>query len=108
MNLFYELFSDFFKNEFSVEGNFPKEGDPNFNKTVEEVETPTHIIIKETWRSVDGSHFYQRTTQKSKFSKSIPQNVDTLKEKMKLAIEKENFEEAAKLRDKIKELEKRG
>ena len=108
MSLFDELFSDFFKNEFSVDGNFPKDGDPNFNKTVEEIETPTHIIVKETWKSVDGNQFYQRTTQKSKSSKSIPQNVDTLKEKLKLAIEKENFEEAAKLRDKIKEIEKRG
>lgn len=108
MSLFYELFSDFFKNEFSVDGNFPKDGDPNFNKTIEEIETPTHIIVKETWKSVDGSQFYQRTTQKSKSSKSISQNVDSLKEKLKLAIETENFEEAAKLRDKIKEIEKRG
>ena len=108
MSLFDDLFNDFFKNEFLVDGNFPKDEDPNFNKTVEEIETPTHIIVKETWKSVDGSQFYQRTTQKSKSKKSIPQNVDSLKAKLNEAIEKEDFETAAKLRDKIKEIEKGG
>lgn len=112
MGIFDDLFNDFFSQNddlFSMnESNYPKDGDPNFNKTVEEIETPTHIIVKETWKSVDGSQFYQRTTQRSKSSKSIPQNVDGLKAKLKEAIEKEDFETAAKLRDKIKEIEKRG
>jgi protein-arginine kinase activator protein McsA len=91
-----------------MERNFPKNEDLNkFNKIVEEFETPTHIIVKETWKSVDGSKIYQRTTHTSKFSKSIPENVDALKAKMKEAIEKEDFESAANLRDKIREIENR-
>lgn len=113
MSIFDDLFNDFFsKNDdlFSMnESNYPKDGDPNFNKTVEESETPTHIIVKETWKSLDGTQFYQRTTSKSKTgAKSIPLSVDSLKKQLQDAIDKEDFEGAAKLRDKIKEIEKRG
>jgi protein-arginine kinase activator protein McsA len=37
---------------------------------------------------------------------SFKEDIDSLKERMKLAVEKEDFEEAAKIRDKIKSLSK--
>ena len=113
-NLFDDLFGDFFsKNDdlFSMnESNYPKDGDPNFNKTVEESETPTHIIVKETWKSLDGTQFYQRTTSRSKSisKKTSTQSIEGLRKQLQEAIDKEDFESAVKLRDQIKELEKRG
>lgn len=99
------LFDEIFNSDFNWEvKNFPKENDPNFNKSVEEVENDTHVIKNETWTSVDGKSVYKRQIIESK-KKSSP-NIDNLKLEMKKAIEEENFERAAELRDKIKEIEK--
>lgn len=102
-SLFEDLFSDFLSNNSKI-GNFPKDGDPNFNKTIDESENETHILLKETWRSIDGTKFYQRTTSKPK-SKEPQPSIDQLKTELKKLVESEDFENAAKVRDKIKSLE---
>lgn len=105
MFLLSSLFDEFLNSDFNWEvKNFPKENDPNFNKSVEEVENDTHIIKNETWTSVDGKSVYKRQIIESK-KKLIP-SVDNLKLEMKKAIEEENFERAAELRDQIKQIEK--
>lgn len=105
MFLLSNLFDEFFNSDFNWEvKNFPKENDPNFNKSVEEVENDTHVIKNETWTSVDGKSVYKRQIIESK--KKLSPNVDNLKLEMKKAIEEENFERAAELRDKIKEIKK--
>jgi protein-arginine kinase activator protein McsA len=105
MFLLSSLFDEFFNSDSNWEvKNFPKENDPNFNKSVEEVENDTHVIKNETWTSLDGKSVYKRQIIESNFK--ISPNVDSLKLEMKKAIEEENFERAAELRDKIKEIEK--
>lgn len=105
MFLLSSLFDEFFNSDFNWEvKNFPKENDPNFNKSVEEVENETHVIKHETWTSLDGKSVYKRQIIESK--KKLSPNVDNLKLEMKRTIEEENFERAAELRDKIKEIEK--
>ena len=92
-------FSEFDFKEF----NFPKDNDSNFNKEVEEIETETHIIKKETWISTDGTSRYVRTWSESKKTKL---DVDYLQLELKRAVEKEDFEKAAKLRDQIRKIKK--
>lgn len=105
MFLLSSLFDEFLNSDFNWEvKNFPKENDPNFNKSVEEVENDTHIIKNETWTSVDGKSVYKRQIIESK--KKLKPSVDNLKLEMKKAIEEENFERAAELRDQIKQIEK--
>ena len=81
---------------------FPKDNDPNWSKTVETSETKSHIIKKETWISKDGSCHMER------FSTEIKKSVDVgrLKRQLKKAIDMEDYEKAAELRDKIKTIEK--
>jgi excinuclease UvrABC helicase subunit UvrB len=102
---FDDLFDDLFKSLGSVNYNsesFPKDNDPNFNKTIEEVDNGTHTIKNETWTSLDGNQFYKRTTI---LSKSIPsKNLKQLEFDLKEAIQKEEFEKAAQIRDEIKKL----
>ena len=105
MFLLSSLFDEFLNSDFNWEvKNFPKENDPNFNKSIEEVENDTHIIKNETWTSVDGKSVYKRQIIESK--KKLKPSVDNLKLEMKKAIEEENFERAAELRDQIKQIEK--
>lgn len=99
-----DLFENLFKS-YEGEDNFPSDNDKNFNKKVEESETETHIIKNETWESIDGSQIYKRTTMKSK-SKPIEKDLENLKLKMKKAVELEDFETAAKIRDEIKSIKK--
>jgi excinuclease UvrABC helicase subunit UvrB len=62
---------------------------------------------KETYKSPDGSFlitsFVRTGGTPSKSNKSS--GTDSLRTKLKIAIEEENFEEAVKLRDEIKKLE---
>lgn len=109
----FSLFDDFFnsskKQSFGIfnifgETYFPKENDPNFNKKIEEIETDTHIITKEIWTSVDGTESYSRTTSKSK-SKISNKSIESLRSDLKLAIDSENYEKAAEIRDQIRKIE---
>lgn len=92
------------------EGMFEKKSAPapkreeDWTKTVEEFEKDGLVTKKETWISKDGSSRYTRSYIESRpdHSKSIA----ALEEAMKLAVEKEEFEKAAELRDKLKELKK--
>jgi len=94
---FYKL-DKYFKNE----NDYPKDNDSRYNKTVEETETDTHIIKKETWISTDGSSKFTRTYSESKLKPKV--DVKVLESALKEAIEKEEFEKAAQLRDEIKKL----
>lgn len=102
-DLFYPLNFNF--RDFDNSSEFPKENDPKFNKEVEEIETDTHIIKKETWISTDGASKYVRTYSESKSKRPIV-DVKLLESELKMAIENEEFEKAAQIRDKIKEIKK--
>lgn len=95
------MFSDFSKME--KYDDFPKDDDSNYNKVVEETETDTHIVKKETWISTDGTSKFTRTYSESK-NKKTKVDVTELESALKKAIEKEDFEKAAQLRDEIKKL----
>jgi excinuclease UvrABC helicase subunit UvrB len=82
--------------------DFPKDDDPNWSKSVESHETKTHIIKKETWTSKDGSTKMERFVTELKQKVSIGR----LKRELKMAVDKEDYEKAAELRDKIKDAEK--
>lgn len=96
------LFDEFFNSslDWEVKG-FPEEGDSNFNKTVEEFENDTHVIKNETWKSLDGSQTFKRQVVESK-SKTL--DIEGLRLEMKKAIEKEDFEKAAMIRDRIRSM----
>jgi excinuclease UvrABC helicase subunit UvrB len=99
---FFSLNSNMFS-EFKENDSFPKDNDSNYNKTVEETETETHILKKETWISTDGTSKFTRTYSESKNQKPKV-DVKVLESRLKEAIEKEEFELACKLRDQIKNL----
>lgn len=99
------LFNDLFNQESSF--NFPKEDDKNFNKTVEEYENGNHIIMVETWTSLDGTTSFKRTTSKSK-GISNELKLKELEQDLEKAVKSEDFEKAILLRDKIKSIKKEG
>ena len=82
--------------------DFPKDNDPNWSKTIETSETKSHITKKETWTSKDGSARMERFSTEIK--KQV--NVGKLKMLLKKAVDNEDYETAAELRDKIKTIEK--
>ena len=106
MRKIYYLFDlvDLFSNEniFENKMNYPKDGDKNWNKTTEEFESNGMTIKKETWVSLDGTSTYVKTYTENK--KSI--DAKELESALKIAVEKEEYEKAAKLRDQIKKLKK--
>lgn len=102
-NYFNELFNDLFNSGYEFGSQFPKDDDTNFNKEVEEVETETHVIKKETWKSLDGNTIYKRSFMESK-SKQKEEKLEDLKSELKLAIDSEDFEKAIELRDRIKKI----
>lgn len=103
LNPFYSINSfDFGNHSKNVEKQFPADNDTNFNKEVEELETETHKIKKETWISTDGTISYTRTSSESKKKPKV--DVSVLESKLKEAIEKEEYEKAAQLRDEIRKL----
>jgi len=81
---------------------FPKDNDPNWSKTIETSETKSHIIKTEVWISKDGGCRMER------FSTEIKKSIDVgrLKRQLKKAVDMEDYEKAAELRDKIKSAEK--
>lgn len=97
------LFSDSKMEKYfnSDDEYFPKDDDSRYNKTIEETETDTRIIKKETWISTDGTSKFTRTYSESK-KQSPKVDVKVLESALKEAIEKEEFEKAAQLRDEIK------
>lgn len=101
-DLFKILFSDL--SSFNMDMNYPKDNDANFNKTVEKQETETHVIETITWKSLDGKQTFQKVVSKSK-AKEMTESLEQLKQKLQLAVSKEDYETAITLRDKIKKLE---
>lgn len=101
MSIFDNFFNEFFNFkpiDFSVDLD-----EKNFDKEIEETKTDTHNIKTEVWKDGDGNEVYRKTYMTS-LNKPKP-SLNSLKKKMELAAKQENFEEAAKLRDQIKELE---
>jgi len=96
------LGGDLFSQSANSSLGFPKDGDPNWSKTVETSETKTHIIKIETWISKDGNCRMERSSTELK-SKV---DVGRLKIQLSRAVENEDYEKAAELRDKIKNAEK--
>jgi hypothetical protein len=96
------LGGDMFTQSNGSSMDFPKDDDPNWSKTMEISETRSHIIKKETWISKDGGCRMER------FSTEIKKRVDVgrLKRQLKQAVDAEDYEKAAELRDKIKDAEK--
>lgn len=82
----------------------PRENDPSWTKSTEEFERDGFITIKETWTSADGSSTYVKTYTES--SSKRKEDVKALESQLKTAVEKEEYEKAAQLRDRIKELKK--
>jgi excinuclease UvrABC helicase subunit UvrB len=103
LNSFGNYNYDLVNNSKNVSKDFPKDNDQNFNKEVEEFETETHKLKKETWISIDGTLTYTRTTSESKKPKV---DVSILESELKKAIEQEEYERAAKLRDEIRAIKK--
>jgi len=100
MRLISLLFDDLFSNYgYNSRLSYPADNDANWNKTVETSENDTHSIKKEVWVSKDGKSRMERTYSELR---SPQLSVDTMREQMKLAIENEDFEKAAQIRDKIK------
>jgi protein-arginine kinase activator protein McsA len=97
---FDSLFGDFERN-FSL-NSYPKDDDPNYNKKVEKTETENHIVVTETWTSLDGNVTYTRTTMDSKEEISISKKV--LQSELDLAVEEERYEDAVNIRDQLKKL----
>ena len=95
---------DLFSNENLFENNSSKENDTNWTKTIEEFENNGFVTKKETWISKDGTSKYVKSYTESKSNKI--EDVKLLESELKMAIEKEEFEKAAQLRDKINELKK--
>jgi protein-arginine kinase activator protein McsA len=100
MYLLSSLFDEFFNSNWEV-NKFPKDDDVNFNKKVEEIETNTHTIKNETWTSLDGKTVYKKQIVESK-TKTHHKSIEELKSEMKLAVDNEDFEKAAQIRDLIK------
>ena len=110
-DIFKDLFDSFFNmNDFNGYNNsYPKDDDPNFNKSVEEIENGTHVIKIETWKSLDGSKVYKKTSMVSKTKPNLSESrkkelLDSLKKELELAIQNESYEKAAELRDQINNL----
>jgi protein-arginine kinase activator protein McsA len=81
----------------------------NLDKSDFDIETiitedETHKITTEIWKSIDGKYAFTKQISESKKDKK-DLNLEELKEALKLSIEKEDYESASEIRDKMKELE---
>ena len=83
--------------------DFPKDDDPNWSKTVETSETKFHKVTKEIWISSDGGIRMERFSTEVK---QKPVDIGRLKKLLQKAIDSEDYEKAAELRDKIKAAQK--
>lgn len=75
-----------------------------WTKIVEEFEKGGYVTKKETWTSKDGASKYVKTITEPKADPR--ESIELLEAQMKQAVEKEEFEKAAELRDRLKELKK--
>jgi|688.fasta_scaffold161277_2 excinuclease UvrABC helicase subunit UvrB len=94
------LGGDLFGNTSQSSMTYPKDDDPNWSKTVESFETKTHLIKKEVWTSKDGNYRMERMV--SEIKRKV--DVRRLKIQLQRALENEDYEKAAELRDKINSL----
>ena len=95
------MYSSYFGFNQDVESSFPKKDDPAFTYSEEKIENKTSSTLIETWKSVDGTSTFSRTTVTPKEKE---ETVSSLKEKIKAAVKAEDYETAAKLK---KQLEKK-
>jgi hypothetical protein len=86
------------------DSNFPTDGDKNYNKVEEVVETETHKTKKEIWTSVDGNSKFERIVSESKAQKPLPPTKEELTGLLNKAVEAQDFEKAIELRDQLSKL----
>jgi excinuclease UvrABC helicase subunit UvrB len=109
----YSLWYKFRKNFWKIKINFNKKNKSMFNwrefdRMMDEMfNTPmsNRGWDKKTYRSPDGSISYTYMTRGIN-NEHKNNELELLKHKLEVAIEKQEFEEAVELRDKIKSLEK--
>jgi len=82
----------------------PREGDANWTRSVEEFEKDGIVSVRETWTSADGSSTYVKTYMESAARQK--EDARALESMLQEAVEREEYEKAAQLRDMIKELKK--
>lgn len=81
----------------------------NYDKSDFDIETiitedETHKITTEVWKSIDGKYAFTKQMSESRKDKKDP-TLKELKESLNISIEKEDYESASEIRDKIKQLE---
>jgi excinuclease UvrABC helicase subunit UvrB len=109
-DLFKDLFGSFFNmNDDFGFNSYPSDNDPNFKKTIEEIDNGSHTIKIETWKSLDGSKIYKRTSMVSKSSPNLSEGrkkelLEILQKNLDLAVDNEEYEKAAEIRDQIKKI----
>jgi hypothetical protein len=81
-----------------TEISYPKSEDPNYEFTQETVESDATVTTKETWKSTDGTSTFSRVVTKPKVK---VETEDDIKNQIKLAVDSEDYELAAKLKRKI-------
>jgi excinuclease UvrABC helicase subunit UvrB len=98
LNEFDDLFNDGFLNKKT------NLDETKLNKEVEEGEDENYKWKKETWSSADGSFFKTKTYYTPKFLSK--KELSLLKKELELAVKEERYEDAAKIRDEIKSIDK--
>ena len=92
---------DLFSQSYGSSMEFPSDDNPNWSKKLESYETKTHLVKKEIWISKDGKTKMERLTTELKNKVDVKK----LKLQLKKAVESEDYEKAAELRDMIKSAE---
>jgi protein-arginine kinase activator protein McsA len=108
-DLFNSLFNSFFKMNESENFEYPKDGDPKFNKTIEEVDLGNYQMKTEIWKSLDGTKVFKKVSMISKSDQDNEEKqknklLKTLEFDLQLAVKNEEYEKAAQIRDQIKKL----
>ena len=107
-----DMFKDLFDSFFNMNDGFnsyPSDDDPNFKKTIDEIDNGSHTIKIETFKSLDGSIIYKRTSMVSKSSPNLSEGkkeelLKILQKDLDLAVDNEEYEKAAEIRDQIKKI----
>lgn len=112
--LFDELFNDFFLNFDSTWnhrsiGYSNPDSNKDINKNIEEGEENGIKWKRESWSDGNGyfrsvSYYYSKPNLNEEKSNDSEISKESLKHELEKAIKEERYEDAAKLRDKIKEI----
>ena len=102
----FDFFNNLFKDDSFGDEKIPDDNDKNFNKTEENGEDGDSKWKKEVWKSLDGKSTFSRFTSESKMPAGTKRvaNKKDLEKLLHQAVKEQDFEQAAKLRDQIKNL----